>query len=264
MKPIIAATTALLTAFSFSFRVQAENLEHLTQLLSTKQCPLCDLTGAGLVMVDLSGAKLIGANLAGANLSQANLTGADLSGANLTGASLYGANLTGANLSSAIVNGTDFREAYLTNAILTGTKMDAAYLQGAEGIPNNAGTPELFYGWGLLETKKGNYQEALDHYNKALLINPEFASVYLARAYALLRLGNEIGATENAALASQLFEKQENLQGKEMSDNFIKNIETFQEARKKAANNGSSTPQLDNFVRGAASIIMRALPLLLP
>ena len=255
MKLIIAPTTALLTAFSLSFPAQAENLEHLSQLLSSKQCPLCDLSGAGLVMVDLSGANLIGANLAGANLSQANLSGADLSGANLSGASLHGANLTGANLSSAILNGTDLREAYLTNAILTGTKMDAAYVQGAEGIPGNAGTPELFYGWGLLETKKGNYQEALDHYNKALLINPEFAPVYLARGYALLRLGNETGATENAAMASKLFEEQENPQGKQMSDNFIKSIEAFQEARKKDRGN----PQLDNFVRGVASLMMRFL-----
>ncbi|ACK68088.1 pentapeptide repeat protein [Rippkaea orientalis PCC 8801] len=255
MKAIIATTTAILTAFSFSMAAKAENLEHLNRLLSTKQCPLCDLSGAGLVMVDLSGAKLIGANLAGANLSQANLSGADLSGANLSGASLHGANLIGANLSSAILNGTDLREAYLSNAIIVGTKLDAAYVQGAEGIPNNAGTRELFYEWGLIETKQGNYQKALDHYNKALLMDAEYAPVYLARAYALLRLGNEAGATENAAIASQLFAKQENPQGQEMSDTFVKNLETFQEVRKKEKEGNNA--QLDNFVRGAASLMLR-------
>ncbi len=257
MKPIIVTTTALLTALSVVLPARGENLEHLSQLLSTKQCSLCDLTGAGLVMVDLSGAKLIGANLAGANLSQANLSGADLSGANLTGASLHGANLTGANLSSAILNGTDLREAYLSYAILTGTKLDNAYVQGAEGIPQNAGSPELFYNWGLLETQKGNYPEALEHYDKALLLDSEFAFVYLARAYAMLRLGNEIEATENAQMASQLFEEQNNPQGKQMSENFISNIEAFREAKNKERGN----PQLDNFVRGAASIMLRLLPL---
>ena len=51
----------------------------------------------------------------------------------------------------------------------------------------------------------------------------------------------------------ELFEKENNTQGQQMSDNFVKNIEAFQEARKKEKGN----PQLDNFVRGAASIMLR-------
>ena len=58
--------------------VIAENLEHTQQLLATKQCPSCDLSGAGLVLADLAGANLQGANLARANLSRADLSGADL------------------------------------------------------------------------------------------------------------------------------------------------------------------------------------------
>ncbi|NEO83273.1 MAG: pentapeptide repeat-containing protein [Spirulina sp. SIO3F2] len=50
------------------------------QLLTTNQCPGCDL----------SGADLAGANLFGANLVNANLTGANLSGANLGNATLIG------------------------------------------------------------------------------------------------------------------------------------------------------------------------------
>lgn len=247
--------TALFTTFSLCYPVKAENLTHLNQLLSTKQCQLCDLMGAGLVMADLSGASLIGANLAGANLSQANLSGADLRGANLSGASLYGANLTGANLSSAIFSGTDLRDTYLMNANLTGTNLEQAYLQGAKGISQNAGTPELFYGWGLIETKEGNYREAIEHHNKALTLNPEFAPAYLARGYALLRLGNEQGAILNAKMASQLYEKQENPQGQETADNFAKNIETVIEARKKDRGN----PRLDGIVRGVASLMLQFL-----
>ncbi|MDC0840399.1 pentapeptide repeat-containing protein, partial [Limnoraphis robusta] len=62
--------------------VQASNLQEIRQLLSTKECPNCNLTNAGLVLADLSGANLSGANLTGANLSRANLTGANLTGAN--------------------------------------------------------------------------------------------------------------------------------------------------------------------------------------
>ncbi|MEA5509436.1 pentapeptide repeat-containing protein [Crocosphaera sp. UHCC 0190] len=255
MKITCLSLTSVLTVVGLSFPAQAENFNHLNQLLSTKQCQLCDLTGSGLVMADLSGASLIGANLAGANLSQANLAGADLRGANLTGTSLYGANLTGANLGSAIFNGTDLREAYLTNANLMGTNLGQAYVQGAKGIANNAGTPELFYGWGLIETKEGNYQEAIENHNKALALNPEFAPAYLARGYALLRLGNEQGAILNAKAASQLYEKQENLQGQETSDNFVKNIEAVQEARKKDKGN----PQLDSIVRGVAGLMLQFL-----
>ncbi|MEA5534721.1 pentapeptide repeat-containing protein [Crocosphaera sp. XPORK-15E] len=255
MKITCLSLTSLLTAVGLSFPVQAENFNHLNQLLSTKQCQLCDLSGSGLVMADLSGASLIGANLAGANLSQANLAGADLRGANLSGASLYGANLTGANLSSAIFNGTDLREAYLTNANLMGTNLQQAYVQGAKGIANNAATPELFYGWGLIETKEGNYREAIENHNKALMLNPEFAPAYLARGYALLRLGNEEGAILNAKMASELYEKQEDIQGKETSENFVKNIEAFQEARKKDRGN----PQLDSIVRGVAGLMLQFL-----
>ncbi|MDJ0582946.1 pentapeptide repeat-containing protein [Crocosphaera sp.] len=247
--------TALFTTVSFVLPVKAENLAHLSQLLSTKKCELCDLTGSGLVMADLRGASLIGANLAGANLSQANLAGADLRGANLTGASLYGANLTGANLSSAILQGTDLRESFLTNAILVGTSLEQAYVQGAKGISQNAGTPELFYGWGLNETQEGNYQQAIALHNKALILDSEFAPAYLARGYALLRLGNENGAILNAKMASQLYEKQENEQGKDFADRFVSNIEAVQEARKK----GTGNPGLDNIVRGVASLALQFL-----
>ncbi len=247
--------TALLTSFGLFLPVKAENLAHLSQLLSTKQCQLCDLTGSGLVMANLSGASLIGANLAGANLSQANLAGADLRGANLSGASLYGANLTGANLSSAILSGTDLRNSYLTNANLTGTSLEQAYVQGAKGISQNAGTPEMFYEWGLIETKEGNYQKAIDHHNKALILNPEFAPAYLARGYAFLRLGNEQGAVLNGKMASQLYEKDENSQGQELADSFVNNIEAMQEARRK----GAGSPGLDNIVRGVASLALQYL-----
>ncbi|MFM6437017.1 MAG: pentapeptide repeat-containing protein, partial [Microcystis panniformis] len=90
MDKSIALTLVLSLPLNLSLVGYGEDLNHLQQLLSTRQCPQCDLSGSGLVQSNLVGAKLNGANLVGANLSQANLSGADLSGANLTSASLFG------------------------------------------------------------------------------------------------------------------------------------------------------------------------------
>ena len=68
----------------------------IQQLLATRQCQMCNLSGANLSGANLSGANLKGANLSGANLADTNLSGANLSGASLSGASLDGANLSGA------------------------------------------------------------------------------------------------------------------------------------------------------------------------
>jgi uncharacterized protein YjbI with pentapeptide repeats len=232
---------------------QAENLTHLQQLLSTKQCTNCDLTGAGLVQAQLAGARLTGANLAGANLSQSNLSGADLSGANLSGASLFGANLTGANLKGAILNGTDLRGAYLVNSDLGGTKLDNAYVQGAVGIPANAGSPELFYSWGMAEAKQGNTAVAIGYFNQALALNPDFAPAYLARAMAYFRTGQNGLAASDAKSASDLFEKQQNQAGYEASQNFIKGMEIALQPKKEEQGN----PQLDSLVQGIGSLLLQ-------
>mgnify|MGYP003337017446 FL=1 len=230
MKLIKCFAAAALLSY-FSLPVRAENLDHLRQLLATKQCDRCDLSGSGLVMSNLAGARLSQANLVNANLSQANLSGADLSGANLTGASLHGANLMGANLSGAILNGTDLREAYLTNANLSGTALNTAYVEGAVGISQGAASPELFFNWGLVEVKKGSYNAAIEDFNKALAINPEYASAYLGRGYALLRLGKDAEATENIKVAAQLFQTQKNTLGYETAQGFLKRMEAFREAK---------------------------------
>jgi uncharacterized protein YjbI with pentapeptide repeats len=59
-------------------------------LLTTKQCPDCDLRGADLEGLDLRQVNLEGANLQGANLRNANLGRANLQRANLQGADLRG------------------------------------------------------------------------------------------------------------------------------------------------------------------------------
>ena len=243
----------------FSLPVGAENLEHLRQLLATKQCDGCDLSGSGLVMSNLTGARLSRANLVNANLSQANLSGADLSEANLTGASLHGANLIGANLSGAILNSTDLRKAYLTNANLSGTALDQAYVEGAVGISLEAASPELFFNWGLLEMKKGSYNAAIEDFEKALALEPEYASAYLGRGYALLRLGKDEEATQNIKVAAALFQEQKNTLGYETAQGFLGGMEAIREAK----NRDASDAQLGNLVQGIGGLLLQFLPALL-
>ena len=254
MKLTILATAIILAATSINAIANAENLQDTQQLLSTKECPKCNLTGAGLVIVDLAGANLSGADLSRANLSRANLTGADLTQANLTGASLNGANLTGANLSGAILDGTDLRDAYLVNAQLFGTSLNRAYIQGTIGIPLYAGTPEDFYAWGVVEAEKGNYRSAIDNYNQALTIKQDFAPAFLARGIARLRLSDEAGATQDAQIASKLFTDQANAQGYQASQNLIQLAEITKNPPKV-----SDRPSLGNALLGIGSLLLQFL-----
>jgi uncharacterized protein YjbI with pentapeptide repeats len=255
MKLRILLAAPLLTATSLAKPATAENLEHTRQVLSTKQCQQCELSGVGLVMADLSGAQLSGTDLTRANLSRANLTGADLRGAKLSGASLYGANLSGANLTGAELTGADLRDAYLVNANLVGVNLSTAYLQGAIGIPSYAGTPEEFYKLALSEANAGNYKLAIDHYNQALSLNPNLAAAYLARGVARYRLRDETGATQDAKIAGEMFAAQGNTQGYESSQNFIKGMELARQPSKPRGGGGN----FGNFLGGIGSLLLQLL-----
>lgn len=255
MKLTIFTTAALLSATSLCTVANAENLQHTQQLLSTKQCPQCELSNAGLVLADLTGANLSGADLTRANLSRANLTGANLSRANLTGASLNGANLTGANLSGANLGATDLRDAILFSANLVGTNLTHAYVQGAIGIPEQAATPEEFYAWGMAEADRGNYKAAIAKYNQALTLKPEFAAAFLARGIALYKLGNEAGATVDAKNAGALFSAQGSTAGYQASQNFLQAMEIARKPPKTGGGGGS----LGNALMGIGSLLFQLL-----
>ncbi|MEC4806739.1 MAG: pentapeptide repeat-containing protein [Jaaginema sp. PMC 1079.18] len=124
----LATLTALTAAASLflAFPAQAENPDHLEQLLETKMCAGCDLSGADLSGVNLTEAYLIGADLRAANLQNANLVNANLEGADLTGANLEGANLTAALVTNAVL-----READLDQADFTAARMYDVDVAGA-------------------------------------------------------------------------------------------------------------------------------------
>ena len=252
MKSPILVASALLTTISLAEPALSANSEHIRQLLATKQCQDCDLSGAGLVLANLSGANLRGANLSGANLSRANLSGADLTGANLNGSSLFGANLSGVKLSQADLSVADLRNTYLVNAELATANLSGANLQGAIGIPAQAGKPEDFYTWGVGEAQKGEFRGAIDHFNQALSINPNFAPAYLARGVARYQILDRPGAIQDAKVAEQLFLAQGNTGASQTAQTFIKQLQTPPTTPK-------SKPNFLNFLGGLGSILLRFL-----
>jgi uncharacterized protein YjbI with pentapeptide repeats len=256
MKSQILATAALLTIISFSQTAQAANPEHVRKLLATKECAKCDLTGAGLVMADLSGANLRGANLAGANLSRANLSGADLSSANLSGTGLFGANLSATKLNGANLLGADLRNTYLYNAELSDVSLNGVNVQGAVGIPLQMAKPEEFYAWGVAEAQKGNQQQAIDYFNQAIAIKPEYAGAYLARGIAKYQILDRQGAFQDAQVAEKLFTTQNNPTGTQTTQAFIQELQTpYGDTKVKPAK-----PDLVDFVSGIGSLLLQFLP----
>jgi tetratricopeptide (TPR) repeat protein len=239
---------------TISLPTNAENLSQLSQLLSSKECPQCDLSGSGLVMANLAGAKLNGANLSEANLSQANLRGADLSGADLRGASLYGANLTGANLTDTKLDGTDLRGAYLTDANLKNINLENAHIQGTTGISKYTGTPQQFYRWGVAEAEKGNYRTAIEYQTRALELDAKLASSYLARGLAFYRLGRDKDAIQDGQAAAKLFQMQRNVAGYQNSQNFLTGIELANSPEKLPG-----TSPLERFFSGVGSFLIQLL-----
>lgn len=252
MKKTILATTLFL---GLSTPILAENLSHLSQLLSTRQCPMCDLMGSGLVMSNLAGANLAGANLVNANLSQANLSRADLSGADLRGASLYGANLTGANLQGANLEGTDLRKAYLYDSNLVDVNLVNAYVDGAVGIPTYAASIDQFQEWGIQETQQGNYQGAIEHFNRALSLDPNFASAYLGRGLAKYHMGNDVAAAEDAQKAASLYQENNDTEGYTTSTQFLQAMQVAQEGTELK----DPGPNMMNLLQGVAGIALQFL-----
>ncbi len=233
---------------------QAENLDHVQQLIATKQCQSCDLSGAGLVLARLTGANLNQANLAGANLSQAVLSGANLSGANLAGASLYGADLSGAKLTGADLSGADLRGAFLSGADLTGARMVNAALQGAIGLPSTAGDAEDFYRWALEATKQHSYEKAIAHFNQVIVRKPDHAMAYFGRAIARLELGEKDGAVQDSEFASTLFSQQGQKENAEAAQKLVQSIKNPPKEQKES--NGGLGQSLISVVGGLLQLLL--------
>ena len=252
MKLKLLASATVITAITFGNPAKAANPEHTRQALSSRECPRCDLSNAGLVMANLAGANLKGADLSRANLSRANLTGADLSGANLSGASLFGANLSGANLSGANLNATDLRDTILEQANLVGASLVNANLLGALGVPSYTGTADDFYSWGMAEAERDNHRRAIELLSQALNMKSDFANAYLGRGMVRYQQGDKAGAIADTQRAAQLYTTQGNTQGYEIAQNVIKGIETADKP-----NRGGGGSSFLNLLGGLASLALQ-------
>ena len=257
----LALSSLALVALAAPLR--AENLEHTQQLLNTKECAKCELNKAGLVYAHLSGANLSGASLIQANLSHADLSGANLSGAQLIGAALYGIDLTGANLSGANLSGADLRGAILLNANLDGANLKDATLLGAVGLPDSIATAENYYHWGMQEAARGNFRDAVNYYNQAISLQPDFAHAYMARSIARLRLADRAGSLADAQEANRLYTDQNNDQGQKVASQFATGIQNaekaYAEEQKRRQGGGGMGGNLLNVLGGLAGVALQML-----
>ncbi len=204
---------------------KAENLAHLSQLLSTRRCINCSLISTGLVNAKLGGADMTGSDLRQANLSGANLSMANLSGADLRGASLAGANLASADLTDANLDGADLRGAYLAGANFSGTSLNTYYISRAVGLMDSTTSPEQLYQWGFIESESNNLRMAIAYYNQAAKFAPDNGAIYLSRAIANLKLKDYNRAQQDVALARNLFVASGSTVGVEASDRLTAQIE---------------------------------------
>lgn len=237
----------------------AENIDHTRQLLSTRQCPRCELTRAGLVFVDLPGANLVQANLVQANLSRANLQGADLRGANLVGVSFNGANLVGARLDGANLTGADLRGAYLQGASFQGAIVDGAYLQGAVGLPATVGKLEDFYRWAIEDERQKNYVSAAANFTQVIERKPDFAPAYVGRSAARLQGGDVKGAIADARQAETLFAAQGDVKNAEIATKLVMALEKPPEEQPKKG--GGFGNFLVGLLGGALQLFLTRFPI---
>jgi Pentapeptide repeats (8 copies) len=99
----------------------ANNPAEVMQMLNTRTCMRCDLSGANLVVKKLDRSQLLASDF-----RQANLQGSSLRFSNLNRGKFNQANLSGANLSYSLLRLADLRGANLSYANLTDTDLSAA------------------------------------------------------------------------------------------------------------------------------------------
>jgi len=191
------------------------NPADLVRLLSSRQCPRCDLRGADLVHADLRGANLQGAVLVGANLGRANLQASNLQGADLRQASLLGADLSGARLQDARLDGTDLREADLHGAEVSAASLQRAHVQGARHLPAGSRSHAALHNEAVQAYERGDYPGAELLFSEAIRSQPEHPESWIGRSLARTRQQQNERAAADLLYASTLTGQQGNQQGEQ-------------------------------------------------
>jgi uncharacterized protein YjbI with pentapeptide repeats len=104
---------------------------YVNQLVQSRSCPGCNLSGINLENVNLEAVNLQGANLSNANLSNVNLKGAKLQNTNLSKANLEGASLQKTDFSDAILEEANLKNANLEDSHLERANLNKANLTNA-------------------------------------------------------------------------------------------------------------------------------------
>ena len=182
--------------------------EHLIKLLTSRDCPACQLADVDLTHVDLRDANLKDAQLRRANLSQAQLDGADLSGSDLSFTSLQGASLRGADLRNSRLMGTDLRRADLTGAFLDQNALDQSHWNGARGVSQGARSHARLHNAGVEAAQAGRWPVAEQLFNSAIEANPEEPLSWVARGLSRGEQGKDDLASRDFAYAGELFANQ--------------------------------------------------------
>lgn len=220
--------SCLVTVLAIAPVTRAENLSHLSQLLSTRKCFNCDLAATGLVNAKLGRAEIRNTDFRQANLSGADLSLADLRGSDFTGASLAGANLAGANLEGTILDGADLRGAYLSGANFNNTSINTYYIHRTVGLLEAPVSAERLYQWGFVESESNNHRVAITYYDAAANQDPDNGAIYLSRAIARYRLKDFANSSRDAAFAQALFLGQGSVAGVNASQKILDEIEVAQ------------------------------------
>ena len=188
--------------------VFAGDEKHLIQLLTSHDCPSCQLADVDLTHADLRDANLKDAQLRRANLSQAQLDGADLSGSDLSFTSLQAASLRGADLRNSRLMGTDLRRADLTGALLDQNALDQTHWNGARGVSQGARSHAGLHNAGVDAAQEGRWPAAEQLFGAAIQANPDEPLSWVARGLSRGEQGKDDLASRDFAYAGELFAEQ--------------------------------------------------------
>lgn len=254
MKRLLASASVILLAGEPAVAMAPSKHEALIRLLDQRSCKSCKLQDADLVHADLRDAELERAQLQRANLSQAKLDGANLRGADLSFTTLLGASLRGADLRGAKLEGTDFRQADLSGAQFDPDALARSHWQSATGVTAQASSYAAMHNAGVEAALQGRFPEAEEHFNKALLKQPDAALTWLARAITRAEQAKRGLASQDMAYAATLYEQAGD---KETADKLRKGADELAKDPKAPSGNGFGSKAL----QGMTSLFGQLAPI---
>ena len=244
--------------------VFAGDEEHLIQLLTSRDCPACQLADVDLTHADLRDANLKDAQLRRANLSQAQLDGADLSGSDLSFTSLQGASLRGADLRNSRIVGTDLRNTDLTGALLDQHALDRSHWHGTRGVAQGARSHAGLHNAGVEAAQAGRWPMAEQLFNAAIEADPDEPLSWVARGLSRGEQGKDDLASRDFAYAGELFAEQGDTTKAEQLKEASQRVYNIKNHTDEPSGNGIGSVLLSGALSTAQMIAPIALKALMP